>query len=90
MKNPIQPLFNGNDGRLRFKENQIVSQLLDFAKARGFGLNEIAAMNFTDDDRQQFAQLIGYSLDGYGTLSYVSDEALEVATTGKDDEITHA
>lgn len=38
-------------------------------------LNELACMEFTDSDRSQFAQLIGYSVGGYGDLDY----ALEVA-----------
>ena len=31
-------------------------------------------MPFTREDRQQFAQLIGYSESGYHDLSYVSDD----------------
>lgn len=34
-------------------------------------LNTIAAMNFGREDREQFAQLIGYSVDGFGDLSCV-------------------
>jgi hypothetical protein len=38
-------------------------------------------MDFTVNDRQQFAQLIGYSLSGYGELtSYVDDVAYCAAT----------
>lgn len=74
---PIQPLEKDSQGTLRFKENKIVSFLLDKGPT---DLNDIAIMNFDDEDRQQFAQLIGYSLDGYGELSsYVSDEAYEAA-----------
>lgn len=42
-------------------------------------MNALTQMDFTDDDREQFAQLIGYSLSGYGDLSYVSNESFEVA-----------
>ncbi len=78
MKNPIQPLANDADGVLRFKANKIVQHLLDSHPT--CGLNELARMNFSDDDRQQFAQLIGYSLSGYGSLqSYVDDEAYATA-----------
>jgi hypothetical protein len=43
-------------------------------------MNTLARMDFSDDDRQQFAQLIGYSLSGYGELqSYVDDEAYATA-----------
>lgn len=79
-KHPIQPIVADNRGRLRFKENRIVSDLLDFASDRGFDLNEIARRNYSREDRQQLAQLIGYSLDGYGELrNYVDDVAYGAA-----------
>lgn len=77
---PMQPFVM--DGKvIRFKENPIVRFLLDWARPRGMGLNELACIRdrFTDEDRAQFAQLIGYSLHGWGTLPYVSDEAYEAA-----------
>ena len=74
MKNPIQPLENDASGVLRFKSNRIVEHLLDTHPT--CDMNKLATLEFSDDDRQQFAQLIGYSLDGYGSLAgYVSDEA---------------
>ena len=80
MKHPIQPLVEDDEGVLRFKINRIVRDLLDFAQPRGFGLNEMAARDYSDEDRQQLAQLIGYSLCGYGELSsYVDDEAFYAA-----------
>lgn len=79
---PQQPLVISKNRILRFKENRIVSALLDFATDRGFGLNEIAMKDFSQDDRMQFAQLIGYSLSGYGELSYVSDESYDNADRG--------
>ena len=78
MKNPIQPLSTDAHGVLRFKANAIVQHLLDTHPA--CDMNTLARMNFTDDDRQQFAQLIGYSLNGYSELqSYVDDEAYGTA-----------
>ena len=78
MKNPIQPLANDAQGVLRFKANAIVRHLLDTHP--GCDMNKLACMDFSDDDRQQFAQLIGYSLRGYGELrSYVDDEAYGTA-----------
>jgi hypothetical protein len=75
MKHPIQPLLTDEHGVVRFKENKIVRHLLDWASQRGMGLNNFAVMGFSDEDRQQFAQLIGYSLSGYCELrSYVTDE----------------
>lgn len=72
MKNPIQPLAKDASGTLRFKANAIARHLLDTHPA--CDLNTLACMDFTSDDRQQFAQLIGYSLSGFGELSYVDDE----------------
>ncbi len=78
-KHPIQPLVQ-KCGCLRFKKNAIVRHLLDFAQPRGCGLNEIAGMDFSKEDRQQLAQLIGYSLSGYSELSsYVDDDAYRAA-----------
>lgn len=78
MKNPIQPLANDEHGTLRFKANAIVRHLLDTHPT--CDMNRLACMDFTDDDRQQFAQLIGYSLSGYGELqSYVDDHAYATA-----------
>jgi len=56
----------------RFVENAIVVWLLDNG---GIDLNDIACHPFSNEDREQFAQLIGYSLSGYGSLSYVSDDS---------------
>jgi hypothetical protein len=81
-KHPMQPLVRDADGVARFKQNAIVRFLLD---AGPFDLNQIALMPFSDEDREHFAQLIGYSLDGFGELSYVSDEAYEQAAAQSDE-----
>ena len=73
-KHPTQPVVKV-DGVHRFKVNAIVRDLLDFASPRGMSLNEIAMHKYSAEDRRQFAQLIGYSVSGYGELSYVNDEA---------------
>lgn len=70
MNNPIQPLVDV-EGVTRFKENAIVRHLIDTHPA--CDMNKLATLDFSDDDRQQFAQLIGYSLSGYCSLSYVDD-----------------
>jgi len=77
--NTMQPLYIAGDGRIRFKENAIVRHLLTSAGKVGVDLNSIAMDDFSDDDRMQLAQLIGYSLGGYGELSYVSDESYNAA-----------
>jgi hypothetical protein len=67
-RHPIQPLVTDAHGRLRFKRNAIVDHLAEGK------LNDLACMDFPQEDWEQLAQLIGYSLDGFGTLSYVTDE----------------
>lgn len=78
-RQPIQPVEPDDSGVLRFKGNAIVQHLLDFAGPRGCDMNVLATMPFSQEDRRQFAQLIGYSLAGYSDLSYVDDHAYEVA-----------
>ena len=69
MKHPIQPLCFDGYGTVRFKKNEIVEFLLDNG---GFDMNKLALLDFSDEDREQFAQLIGYSIYGFSELSYVS------------------
>jgi len=76
MNHPIQPLEKNEHGTIRFKENKIVSYILE---SGGISLNDLAAKEFSGDDRRQFAQLIGYSHSGYGSLSYADDYTYEVA-----------
>lgn len=75
MKHPIQPLLRDKDGTVRFKKNKIVRYLLD---AGPFDMNQLSLMPFSDDDRTQFAELIGYSLNGFSELGY-ADETYEIA-----------
>ena len=78
---PIQPLYTDEKGTPRFKANAIVRFLL---AAGPIDMNRLAIMDFSDEDRQQFAQLIGYSLSGYSELSYVSDDAFGIAAHMRD------
>lgn len=77
-RNPMQPLVKVGDV-VRFRANAIVCHLLDHG---GIDLNRLAFMRdqFSQDDWEQFAQLIGYSLCGYHELSYVSDESALAAS----------
>ena len=68
---PLQPILE-----YRFVPNRIVEMLLEKAPV---DLNDIAAMEFTQQERVQFAQLIGYSVIGFGSLSYVDDETYGAA-----------
>lgn len=87
MKHPIQPLKTDKHSVVRFKENAIVSHLLENG---GFDMNDLAVMDFSQQDREQFAQLIGYSLSGFGELSYVSDATYEAAEKMWSDGVTES
>jgi hypothetical protein len=76
MKHPIQPIYTDGNGVPRFMANAIVEFLLENG---GIDMNNLAMMDFSVEDREQFAQLIGYSLGGFGGLSYVSDETYGAA-----------
>jgi hypothetical protein len=73
---PMQPLSVDKHGTTRFKENSIVRHLLDHG---GIDMNALAMLSFPVEDREQFAQLIGYSLSGFGELSYVRAETYATA-----------
>lgn len=81
MNHPVQPLVVDKSGITRFKMNAIVRHLLDNG---GIDLNQIAMLDFEQNDREQFAQLIGYSLGGFSDLSYVRDETYELAAAQLD------
>ena len=53
-RHPIQPLVEDADGVLRFKKNAIVSYLIDNGR---ISLNDLAQLEFSREDREQFAQL---------------------------------
>lgn len=76
MRHPIQPLQLDDKGVLRFKENKIVCHLLDNG---GIDMNDLARKDFSREDREQFAQLIGYRLSGYADLGYVTDATYAAA-----------
>lgn len=78
---PIQPVHRDPNGVVRFVPNAIVRFLIDWATPRGIDMNALALMPFDVADREQFAQLIGYSVSGFGDLSYVSDETYARAET---------
>lgn len=75
-KHPIQPLITDGSGVTRFKSNKIVQYLLD---AGTFDMNQLACIPFSDEDRMQFAQLMGYSLNGFWELSYVTNKIYNLA-----------
>lgn len=68
---PMQPIEIDDHGTARFKANKVVRHLLVHG---GISLNDLAMVEFTCEDQEQFAQLIGYSVGGFGELSYVREE----------------
>jgi len=79
-RHPVQPLITAPDGVVRFKPNRIVQHLIDVAAPHMY-LNTLACMNFSNEDWTQFSQLIGYSLSGWGTLSYVDNKTYDAAAS---------
>lgn len=66
---PLQPVILDKNGVIRFKANTIIEYLYD----RGYlDLNLIACLQFSQEDKEQFAQLLGYSLSGFLDLSFIS------------------
>ncbi len=76
LSHPIQPVGLDEHGVLRFKKNAIVAYLLENGP---IDMNQIALQGFSPKDREQFAQLIGYSVDGAADLSYVRRETITAA-----------
>lgn len=94
LPHPMQPIGWDGHGVIRFKRNAIVDALLDECTALGgIDLNDIAVRvqtgGFPIEDQIQLAQLIGYSVSGFGDLSYApegmvaraDDEADRIAGT---------
>lgn len=77
LPHPIQPIVLAPSGIYRFKQNAIVRFLLD---AGPFDMNVLACGQYSDADREQFAQLIGYSVESFCDLSYASPRVKSVAT----------
>ena len=73
---PSQPVVMDSDGIARFKKNNIVAFLCDHGK---YSLNDLAMMNWPDGDREQLAQLIGYSVSGFSDLHYASPAKISQA-----------
>lgn len=75
-KHPIQPIVEDSEGVLRFKENKLVTYLLD----RGaVDLNQLGTIAASNEDWEQLYQLTGISVSGFGSRSQVSDEAYNAA-----------
>lgn len=80
-QHPMQPVVFDEHRTIRFRQNTIVRFLLDSGDV---DMNRLAAMPFSDADRTQFAQLIGYSVSGSGELSYFDPNVIEKADAEAD------
>jgi hypothetical protein len=78
---PMQPVVLDEHGVVRFKANPIVRHLLDHG---GIDMNAIARLDFPREAREQFAQLIGYSVSGASELDYASDAVIAMANAEAD------
>ena len=74
-RHPIQPVgFDGKD--FLFKKNAIVKYLMTNS---GLSLTDIAGWDAPDEDLQQFAQLVGLSLNEFAELPFASKEIVGIA-----------
>lgn len=82
-KQPMQPIVWDDRGNIRFQGNKIVQWLVDQKK---IDLNAIFVAGIEQQwpipDLEQFWQMLGYSVSGFGDLSFVRRE-----TVNKADEI---
>ncbi len=72
----MQEIVFDEDGVARFRSNKIVTYLLEMGP---YDMNSIALQRFSQEDQEQFAQLIGYSVSGAGGLSYMSNDLINAA-----------
>jgi len=80
LEHPMQPVGFDELRTVRFKENPIIRWMLQQGEVGAtFTLNTIAAQRFDPRDREQLAQLIGYSVGGFEELSYARPETIEIA-----------
>lgn len=75
MKHPMQAIIL-KDGVARFQSNAIIEHLFDTG---AIDLNKLATMGFSKEDHMQLAQLMGYSVSGFGDLSYADPLVVRVA-----------
>ena len=79
LKHPLQPILKASDGVIRFKPNKLVRLLLNQLPGGLNRLQELAHGLVEDEDWEQLAMLIGYSVSGWGDLSYVDKKRVREA-----------
>jgi hypothetical protein len=82
----MQPIRLDKHGTTRFVANACVEWVVDKLDSIGYQtMNELAMdCKAAPEERQQFAQLIGYSVSGYCDLNYVDRQARLEANAAAD------
>ncbi len=77
---PMQPVIKAKDDFTRFQANRLVLYLLENGALDLTQLALVAKrLKIPRSDQEQFAQLIGYSVSGFCSLSYVSNRTARLA-----------
>ncbi|BAO89009.1 hypothetical protein [Caballeronia cordobensis] len=75
---PLQQVYVDDTGEPRFRANAIVQHLLTHGSIRW---DQILRMDFSLADREQIAQMLGYSIERYNELHWISQESFEATLT---------
>lgn len=79
----MRELVKDKNGVVRFKQNVIIDWLQE---TKRIDLNDIARHIglFPIEDVEEFWQMLGYSVGGYGDLSFVREETIQEADEAMD------
>lgn len=77
---PLQPVYRDERGILRFRPNLVVVKLTELCPGWDRAMQD---PEVSDEDREQFATLIGFTLAGFCELSFVSDVAIAKALSAR-------
>lgn len=80
-RHPMQPIEIA-DGVARFRPNSVVQRLLESSP---YSLDELEYLHFSDEDREQFAQLLGIPVADYVELPFVSERSSHEAQLAEDE-----
>ena len=72
VQHPMQDLRWDGDV-IRFRANEIIK---DAVESGAINLNDIACKQYSQADHMQLAQMIGYSVSGFGDLSYAHPDVV--------------
>lgn len=77
---PMQRIVYAPDGIIRFQGNKLVQMLWEYGRKTGLNLNDLAVKTRSnsdyDDDWNQLAQLLGYSITAFGLVICLMHENL--------------